>query len=59
MDMKDTPAGLMSAVRDIMTKNQNLFQQDLESRYSQYNEPPASTENNETPEQTTNTDTPE
>ena len=39
-DLKDTGnyQGLMSAVRDIMMKNQNLYQQDLESQYAQYNQ---------------------
>lgn len=38
-DLKDTQsqhAGLMSAVRDIMMKNQNLYQQDLEAKYGKY-----------------------
>jgi hypothetical protein len=42
-DLKDTQsqhAGLMSAVRDIMMKNQNLYQQDLEDRYGKYSETP-------------------
>ena len=30
---------LMSAVSDIMMKNQNLYQQDLEARYAQYSQP--------------------
>ena len=34
-DLKDTGEikGLMSAVKDIMMKNQNLYQQDLERQY--------------------------
>lgn len=28
--------GLMSAVKDIMMKNQNLYQQDLENKYKDY-----------------------
>jgi hypothetical protein len=42
-DLKDTQsqhAGLMSAVRDIMMKNQNLYQQDLEDKYGKYSEAP-------------------
>ena len=35
-DFKDTPESLMSAVRDIMMKNQNLYQQDLEAKYGKY-----------------------
>jgi len=37
-DLKDTSqiTGLMSAVKDIMMKNQNLYQQDLESKYGNY-----------------------
>jgi hypothetical protein len=35
-DLKDTSqiTGLMSAVRDIMMKNQNLYQKDLEAKYA-------------------------
>jgi len=46
-DLKDTQsqhAGLMSAVRDIMMKNQNLYQQDLEDKYGKYREQPQPTE---------------
>lgn len=34
-DLKDTSqiTGLMTAVRDVMMKNQNLYQRDLEARY--------------------------
>jgi hypothetical protein len=32
---------LMSAVKDIMMKNQNLYQQDLENRYGHYGQPEA------------------
>lgn len=32
-DLKDIPASLMSAVRDVVNTNQNLFQKDLENRY--------------------------
>lgn len=32
-NLLDTPEGLISAVRKIMTQNQNLYQQDLEKRY--------------------------
>ena len=35
-DLKDNPESLMSAVRDIMMKNQNLYQQDLEAKYGKY-----------------------
>jgi hypothetical protein len=34
IDLKDIPASLMSAVRDVVNSNQNLFQKDLEKRYS-------------------------
>jgi len=43
MDLKDTPASLMSAVRDIMMKNQNLYQNDVEAKYSKYSTIPAAT----------------
>lgn len=35
-DLKDTSqiTGLMSAVKDIMMKNQNLYQKDLEAKYA-------------------------
>mgnify|MGYP000882245969 FL=1 len=35
-DLKDTSqiTGLMSAVKDIMMKNQNLYQKDLEAKYT-------------------------
>jgi len=45
MDLKDTPESLMGAVRDIMMKNQNLFRQDLESKYAKYSDMPAATDN--------------
>lgn len=32
-DLKDIPASLMSAVKDVVGSNQNLFQQDLERKY--------------------------
>lgn len=37
-DLKDTQQlqGLMSAVRDVMMKNQNLYQQDIERQYGKY-----------------------
>lgn len=40
-DIKDTEnsyKSLMSAVRDVMMKNQNLYQQDLERQYARYNQ---------------------
>ena len=43
MDLKDTPASLMGAVRDIMMKNQNLYQQDIEAKYGKYSTIPAAT----------------
>lgn len=39
-DLKDTPESLISAVRDIMMKNQNLYQQDIERQYAQYSTVP-------------------
>lgn len=39
-NLLDTPEGLISAVRKIMTQNQNLYQQDLEKRYTEYTEQP-------------------
>lgn len=35
-DLKDTSqiTGLMTAVKDIMMKNQNLYQKDLEAKYA-------------------------
>lgn len=32
-DLKDIPASLMSAVKDVVNSNQNLFQRDLERKY--------------------------
>lgn len=33
MDQKDIPVSLMNVVKDVMSKNQNLYQQDLMKRY--------------------------
>ena len=52
-DLKDTQsqhAGLMSAVRDIMMKNQNLYQQDLENKYGKYGEQEVETPEVDVPE---------
>lgn len=52
-DLKDIPASLMSAVRDVVNSNQNLFQKDLEKRYGvsqpeqQSTERPENTDNEE------------
>jgi hypothetical protein len=35
-DLKNASDSLLAAVRDIMTKNQNLYQQDLERQYGHY-----------------------
>lgn len=35
-DLRDTPASLMSAVRDIMMKNQDIRQQEIEKEYGKY-----------------------
>jgi len=32
--LDDTPESVMAAVRDIMMKNQNLYQKDLESQFA-------------------------
>ena len=50
-DLKDTGEikGLMSAVKDIMMKNQNLYQQDLERQYgSQQPEEPVDVSGSDT-----------
>ena len=47
MDIDDTSQkyqGLMSSVRDIMMKNQNLYQQDLENKYKDYMPQPTQAE---------------
>jgi hypothetical protein len=40
IDSTNKYSSLISAVSDIMMKNQNLYQQDLESQYAQYNKTP-------------------
>jgi len=54
-DLKDTGElkGLMSAVKDIMMKNQNLYQQDLERQYGfQKPEEPVDVSGSDSEEQT-------
>lgn len=43
IDIKETDelGSLMTAVKDIMIKNQNLYQQDLENKYGHYGQPKA------------------
>lgn len=39
-DLRDGPQSAISAIRDVLMKNQDLKQQDLESRYGHYGKQP-------------------